>query len=495
MPFNSIIFYSVFTVFMMVFAVVRQRSRVGMLCYVSAFSLVFFYVANARLFALLPCTAILSWALTEEMRRRQGSRRLWSMWLVILLELFPLLYYKYTNFGLSLLSQLLQSNFQPLDIALPIGISFYTFQAISYTVDVYRGRYTDRASLLEYFFYLTFFPLLMAGPITRAEVLLPQVKSSHPTEDGGGNPSASSESIGSDPIDSGFHNSVNEKLLWTGLWLIIVGLVKKAVVADYLSQFNDWVFDDPLMYSGVENMMAAVGYTVQIYCDFSGYSDMSIGLAALMGFELKENFRFPFQSTSVGEFWHRWHISLSTWFRDYVYIPLGGNRCGRLRTYFNNLVTMIVAGIWHGSTLMFVIWGALHGVALVLQKLFGGFVTGSWRIVTTPLSWMLTMAFIISSFVLFRSPDLDTAFAMMRRMLLYFDWSAVPTYILARPLWVGMVVVFFMGHSIRERHFYQLQSAFVRSPWLVKMALFAAAVQLAIEFHSANVPAFIYTQF
>lgn len=481
MPFNSIIFYSVFTVFLMVFAVVRQRSRVGMLCYVSAFSLVFFYVANARLFALLPCTAILSWALTEEMRRRQGTRRLWSMWFVILLELFPLLYYKYTNFGLSLLSQLLQSNFQPLDIALPIGISFYTFQAISYTVDVYRGRYTERASLLEYFFYLTFFPLLMAGPITRAEVLLPQVRSTHPP--------------------------VNEKLLWTGLWLIIVGLVKKAVVADYLSQFNDWVFDDPLMYSGIENVMAAVGYTVQIYCDFSGYSDMSIGLAALMGFELKENFRFPFQSTSVGEFWHRWHISLSTWFRDYVYIPLGGNRCGLLRTYFNNLFTMIVAGIWHGSTLMFAIWGALHGVALVIQKMFGSafdaifakpqslHTSSAWRIITTPLSWMLTMTFIVCSFVLFRSPDLDTAFAMFRRMLLYFDWSAVPTYILARPLWVGMVVVFFMGHSIRERHFYQLQSAFVRSPWLVKMALFAAAVQLAIEFHSANVPAFIYTQF
>lgn len=500
MPFNSIIFYAVFTVFLMVYAIVRQRSRVGMLCYVSAFSLVFFYVANARLFALLPCTAILSWALTEEMRRRHGEKRLWWMWGVVLLELFPLLYYKYTNFGLSLLSQLLQTNFAPLDIVLPIGISFYTFQAISYTVDVYRERYTERASLLEYFFYLTFFPLLLAGPITRAEVLLPQVRTRAP--EGGERGSEDCE----------VNHGVNERLLWTGLWLIIIGLLKKGVVADYIAQYNDWVFDDPSAYSGVENLMAAIGYTVQIYCDFSGYSDMSIGLAALMGFELRENFRFPYQATSVADFWHRWHISLSTWFRDYVYIPLGGNRCGRLRTYFNNLLTMIIAGIWHGSTLMFVLWGALHGVALVVQKfdpptpLRGrkdgeersertSVIHSSLLVLRTSLSWLLTMTFVIATFVVFRAKDMGTAFEMFRRILLYFDWSMLPMHVMARALWMGVIVLFFVLHAMRERHYYWLQEVFVRSPWLVKLLLFTAAVQLAIEFHSANVQAFIYTQF
>lgn len=499
----------------MVYAIVRQRSRVGMLCYVSAFSMVFFYVANARLFALLPCTAVLSWALTEEMRRREGRARLWWMWLVVLLELFPLLFYKYTNFGISILAQLLQTNFQPLDIVLPIGISFYTFQAISYTVDVYRGRYTGRASLLEYFFYLTFFPLLMAGPITRAEVLLPQIQGlngdtkqqENLDENDGKNidkincekPDENGEKRCSVPV-------VNERLLWTGLWLIIVGLLKKGVVADYLSQFNDWVFDDPAAYSGVENVMAAIGYTVQIYCDFSGYSDMSIGLAALMGFELKENFRFPFQATSPADFWHRWHISLSTWFRDYLYIPLGGNRCGRLRTYLNNLLTMVVAGIWHGSTIMFVIWGTLHGLALVLQKMWNDVFRNeneNQRSVKSLARFLpfrgvggvLTLTFVILTFVIFRAKDMQTAYEMFRRMFLYFDWNTLTMHIQARSMWTAVVLLFFLLHTMQERHFYQLQGAFVRSPWLVKMALFAAAVQLAIHFHSANVQPFIYTQF
>lgn len=491
MNFTTLPFYAVFIIFLMVFAVVRQRSRVGMLCYVVAFSLGFFYLTNARLFALLPCTAVLSWAMTEEMRRRQGRARWWLLWLTILLEIFPLLYYKYTNFGISLLGTLLQTNFPLLDIALPIGISFYTFQAISYTVDVYRLRFVGRPTLLDYSFYLTFFPLLLAGPITRAEVLLPQIMDDKP--------------------------KVRERLVWQGLWLVMLGIFKKCVVADYIGQFNDWVFEAPLAYSGVENALAAVGYTVQIYCDFSGYSDMSIGMAAMMGFELKENFRFPFQATSVREFWHRWHISLSTWFRDYVYIPLGGNRKGRVRTYINNFLTMVLAGIWHGSTLMFVVWGSLHGLALLVQKAFSEvaawMMRGRQPIVESAdaggrsvlhramtcmghiLAWLLTMTFVVVSFVIFRAQDMQTAMMQLRQSFLSFDWTYLPTVIMSRPLWSGVVLLFFVLHSTRERHFYRLQEAFIRSPWLVKVALFGAVVQLAVMFHSANVTAFIYTQF
>ena len=188
---------------------------------------------------------------------------------------------------------------------------------------------------------------------------------------------------------------ISKEMIYAGLWLIIIGIIKKAVFADYIAQYNNWVFDAPLQYSGFEGVMAVIGYSAQIYCDFSGYSDMSIGIASVMGFDLGKNFCLPYQSTNLQEFWRRWHISLSTWMRDYIYIPLGGNRKGSFRTYLNNITTMLIAGLWHGASWMFIIWGGLHGVGLIIQKLNKPWLN---RLPNTPVvnffSWLLTFSFV-----------------------------------------------------------------------------------------------------
>ena len=294
---------------------------------------------------LLPTTTLLSWWITRRMAAETTTQRRRSLLVAnILITLLPLLYFKYSGSFVSSISAMMGENLPVGKLFMPLGISFYTFQAISYTVDVYRRRFPATTPLLEYTFYLTFFPLLMAGPITRAEVLIPQEHA--------------------DPLPP------RGPLAYQGLWLILLGIVKKVIIADYIAQYNNWIFDTPTDYTGFECLMGVIGFSVQIFCDFSGYSDLAIGLAALMGFRLQDNFRFPYQATSLTEFWHRWHISLSTWFRDYVYIPLGGNRRGELRTYLNHLATMLIAGVWHGATGMFVVWGLLHGVGLVVNKFF-----------------------------------------------------------------------------------------------------------------------------
>ncbi len=442
-----------------------------MMLYVVAFSLFFAYKANGVLMLLLPATALCTWMLVCGMREAVGHsvRKAW-LTIIVLLNLLPLVYFKYANFlGISF-AAIVGKNFSPWDIALPVGISFYTFQGISYAVDVYRGRFCLHASLLEYVFYLTFFPLLLAGPITRAETLFPQMRS---------------------PF------RVSKRLVWWGLWLFIVGLLKKSVCADYLAQFVNLVFYDPAAYSGFENLMAVAGYTLQIYLDFSGYSDMAIGLAAMLGFRLRDNFNAPYQSLNATEFWHRWHISLSTWFRDYLYIPLGGNRKGRVRTYVNNFVTMVVAGVWHGASWMFVIWGAMHGVALAVHKfckqLFLDRLPTSWYIKI--LAWTVTMVFLMSTWVFFRAPSMDIALGVFSQIFSDFDMAYLPPFIQTRAMWCAVFVVAALFHTLRHRHTLRLSVLFIRSPWLLKLLVFAIAVQLAVEFSQSTVQPFIYAGF
>ncbi len=469
MLFTTIPFWAAFIAFLLVYAILRKSARWGMMLYVVACSLGFFYLANGWLMLLLPFTALVSWSMTRWMKSREGARRKVLLTLTILINLAPLIYYKYTNFTIEVFNEILHTNFAFLKIALPVGISFYTFQAISYVVDVYRRRFTLDVSLLEYLFYISFFPLLLAGPITRADDFFPQLRR------GGG---------------------VSERLLYTGLWLVIIGLVKKAVVADYIAQYNNWVFDSPETYSGFENLMGVLGYTVQIYCDFSGYSDMSIGLAAMMGFRLKDNFRFPYQAVNLTEFWRRWHISLSTWFRDYLYIPLGGNRKGRLRTYFNSLLTMAVAGLWHGSTLMFVFWGVIHGLGLVIHKSLKGFLDHIPDILPVRMvSWMITFCYIAAAWTYFRSPDVETCGMIFSQITSDFSIVHLLPFLAARPLWTALVVGALLVHALRERTYNRLQILFVRSWWIVKLIALIIAVQLVVEFSSSNVQPFIYYQF
>lgn len=471
MLFNSMYFYAVFVVFLMTYAVLYRSSRTLMMLYVTLFSLYFFARMNPGMAMLLPLTALLSWSMTRRMNECKGSLRQRWLWFIVIVDLLPLLYFKYAHFGLEMLGRLVQDNFPLPDVALPVGISFYTFQAISHAVDVYRRKLRLKMDFLEYLFYLSFFPLLLAGPITRAGNMLRQMRE---------------------------HAPVDARLLYTGLWLVMMGVLKKCVVADYVAQFNNWAFEEPALYNGVELLMASMGFSIQIYCDFSGYSDMSIGIAAMMGFRLRENFNLPYQSLNISEFWRRWHISLSTWFRDYVYIPLGGNRVGRARMYFNNFATMLIAGLWHGSTMMFALWGALHGVALVVHKVCRHLFLGrlpSHRLWVTVPSWLMFQCFLLLTWVFFRSADMSTAMLFLSRVFTDFDVECIPAFVSQRPLWVAMVFGAMLVHGIRERWFYRLQEYFVLLPWWCKSLLFLAVLQMAIELSNSEVQPFLYYKF
>ena len=469
MNFLSVGFWFAFCVFFLVYICFRQWSRKAMLLWVIAFDLFFFWKANGWLMLLLPATAAVNYFLTEAMRRARRGRG-WLLALTILSDLSALVYFKYSGFLVEgILNPLLDSNFAVGDIALPIGISFYTFQAISYTVDVYRGKYDGHPDFLEFCFYLSFFPLLLAGPITRAGRFLPQIRRAEPA---------------------------TRHELRLGLWLIVLGLLKKGVLADYLAVYNNLAFDSPASYSGYELLMAAVGYTMQIYLDFSGYSDLSIGIASLMGFRLDDNFLFPYRSVNLTEFWRRWHISLSTWFRDYVYIPLGGNRKGKARTLVNNFLTMVVAGLWHGSTWMFVIWGALHGLGLVVHKLCRPWLRkipdNGW---SKAFGWLLTMAFVTVCWVFFRAGSLQDCREIFTRIFTTFDLAYAALFWAARRLWSILLAVSVAGLLIPPRLYNRAQARFTRLPWVVIFLVFVIAVQLVIQLRAGDIQPFIYYQF
>ncbi len=465
-------FLLTFIVFYAIYALASRGRRSVMMAYVVAFSLFFAYKSNGWLMLLLPATVVVTWMMTERMRRchERKRRRAWAA-LTIVLTLCPLLYFKYTNFSIQTLNTILASNFALMDIFLPVGISFYTFQAISYIVDSYKGRFNDKATLLEYTFFLTFFPLLLAGPITRAETLIPQLK------------------------ERKMHFTDRE-MIYSGLWLIVLGILKKGLIADYIAQYNNWIFDDPAGFSGFENLMGVLGYTLQIYCDFSGYSDISIGLAALMGFRLLQNFNSPYQALNLSEFWHRWHIALSTWFRDYVYIPLGGNRKGRWRTYLNNMVTMLLAGLWHGASWMFVIWGGVHGFGLMVHKMLKPRLHRLPNtIIVTFISWLITFCYVAMAWIFFRAASVADAVLIMERIATDFSIDYFIPFCNARPVWMLFVTVAYGLHAIRLSTYEKLRIWFVNTPWLVKFIIFLVAVQLVINFRTANVQPFIYAQF
>lgn len=307
---------------------------------------------------------------------------------------------KYYKFVFTALANLIGHDavFLPeLDIILPLGVSFYTFQGVSYLVDIYR-REVQPAALLDVLCFKMFFPQLIAGPIVRASQFLPQLVAS--------------------PVFS-------RDAFLGGLWLILIGLVKKLFFANYLAQaLVDPVFADPASFSQIDIAAAIYGYAVQIYCDFSGYSDMAIGLALLFGLTLPQNFDRPYLATSLQDFWRRWHISLSQWLRDYLYKPLGGNRIGNLRTYVNLMIVMTLGGLWHGAGWNFLIWGALHGVGLAIERALAraGLRTGG------AVGWFVTLNVVCLAWVFFRSADFDAALLMLSGL-----WNSTATTALFSP--------------------------------------------------------------
>ena len=283
---------------------------------------------------------------------------------------------------------------QGLNWAIPIGISFFTFQAISYVCDVYYKRQAAEHDFLTYALFVSFFPCILSGPINRASLIIPQLKTIRPYFDYG-------------------------KAV-AGLRLLLWGMFMKVVVADRLALYVDVVFDNYARYSGLSCLLASFFYTIQIYADFAGYSIMAIGVGKVLGFEFTENFKRPYFAVSVTDFWHRWHISLSTWLRDYVYIPLGGSRCSKIRNYWNIFVTFFVSGVWHGANWTFIAWGCMHGMAQIVEKMLGlqkKHPNGILRVL------MIIITFIIVDFawIFFRMPTLSDACAVIWRIF-YLSW-------------------------------------------------------------------------
>lgn len=342
--FNSGLFLFLFTGFLWIYISLSKTNK-PKLVFVTLFSLYFYYKSSGAYFILLLFATAIDFTLAKMIYSAKDEwRRKFYIVVTLIVNLGMLGYFKYTNFLFDSFFSFTGQDYQPMDIFLPVGVSFFTFQSLSYTLDVYRGNLKPVDNILDYAFFVSFFPQLVAGPIVRASDFLPQIH--RPTV-------------------------VTDEMFGRGIFLIGCGLFKKAVISDYIStNFVDRVFDAPSLYSGVENLFAVYGYALQIYCDFSGYSDMAIGIALLLGFRFPMNFDSPYQSKNITEFWRRWHISLSTWLRDYLYISLGGNRKGEARTYLNQMLTMLLGGLWHGASWRFIIWGALHGMALTMHKFY-----------------------------------------------------------------------------------------------------------------------------
>lgn len=469
MLFSSGTFWVLFLVFIPVYSLLKRRLW-QMIVFVVAFSFYFYYKSSGVFVMLLFATSLFDWLLSRLLvRLKSVTARKLCVACSLTASLGILGYFKYANFFLWNISAMVGANFQPLDLILPVGISFYTFQSISYIVDVYKGRVAPTRTWLEYAFFLSFFPALVAGPIVRADYFLPQIRENR-------------------------HSTRDE--VYMGLWLIILGVVKKAIIADYIAQYNDLIFQSPTGYSGFETVMGIIGYTMQIYCDFSGYSDMAIGIALIMGFKLAQNFNFPYKSQNLTDFWRRWHISLSTWLRDYIYIPLGGNRKGTRRTYINNFATMLIGGLWHGAAWKFVFWGAMHGAGLAVHKASKPWLDrlgSSWPV--KAFSWLLTMAVVALLWVFFRADSWTDSWLIIKNAFTDFSLDYALPFASARMLWLIMMLVIIVAHALPTNFWGKAAAAFVRSPWIVKLLIFIVVVQLVIELRGEDVAPFIYFQF
>jgi len=437
-------------------------------------SYVFYAYWDARFLLLLILQTYISYLLAKKMEQastRQQAKRF--MLLGVSISLAILGFFKYFNFFVESFAQLFGiQNLGTLNIILPVGISFYTFQALSYLIDVYRGRLKACERFLNISLYISFFPQLVAGPIVRASDFLPQLDEDRP---------------------------MNRENLVQGLEIFLFGLIKKVVIADRLAVCVDAVFASPASYSGLSLFLAVVAYSIQIYCDFSGYSDMAIGAAKTFGYDLCKNFDMPYLSKNPTEFWQRWHISLSSWLRDYLYIPLGGNRKGKTRTKINLMLTMLLGGLWHGANWQMVLWGALHGGALVVHKTFrelsdrNGVHIENKRLKTavSVVSVIGMYLFTCLCWVFFRAQSFPDAITILTRICTGasgIEYIYVFTFLFAAVIGVATVIGSLRNHG---HGFYPLLD--FSKFWSKVLLIFV--ILLTLMFFYAGDTAFIYFQF
>jgi len=395
-----IFFIAVFTLIMLLKSNKLQK---GILLIASYF---FYGFWDYRFLFLMFIMSFVSYFIGNKIYESTEKKKKW-LTLGIVFNLSVLGFFKYFNFFIGSLNSLLANlhvKLSFLEIILPVGISFITFEVISYTIDIYRGSNKPAKTFWDLALLVAFFPHLVAGPILKPSHFLPQLDNR---------------------ITFSWDN------IERGIQLFLLGLVKKVLIADRLALFADPVFKNPVEYSSITVWLAVIAYALQIYCDFSGYSDMALGSAKCFGFDIPLNFNLPYISKNITEFWRRWHISLSTWLREYLYIPLGGNRKGKTRQYLNLAIVMLLGGLWHGASWNFVVWGGLHGIGLAVHKIFMDFTGKKNNAPSGPFTifnWAVTFCFVCLAWVFFRSSDFSVSWFMVQKMLFLTNWEGVNWY-------------------------------------------------------------------
>jgi len=450
-----------------------SRTQLLRLAFLLLASCAFYMAWNPAYIVLILGSTVLDYSVGLALGKVQNERRRrYLLWLSLGGNLGLLGVFKYFNFFNQAASDSLSLfgvHFTPahLDVLLPVGISFYTFQTLSYTIDVYRKRIEPTRTFVQFALFVTFFPQLVAGPIVRASELLPQLSL---------RPRLTSAQVGN------------------GLFLILTGMVKKIAFADYVAvNLVDRIFEDPGAYTAAEVLLGLYGYTLQIYCDFSGYTDVARGSAMLMGYCLPENFDRPYQSKSPAEFWRRWHMTLSAWLRDYLYFPLGGSRGTPLRAYFNLFLTMFLIGLWHGAAWTFVIYGLIQAFAVVLHRLiykrFGppAEQQPAWKI---GLKVFGTMHLVVLSRIFFRSADLSNATDVISQLTMGGHGFGHVT----ASVW-AVLVLGYVSHYTPRTWFEGLRQRFVRLPAAAQATVLAAASGALMLVVSEGVVPYIYFQF
>lgn len=354
------------------------------------FSLIFYAWGEPVYVILMLLSIIVNYLIALKIERRKRGKKKWMI-IDVIFNLGVIGFFKYGNFIIQNINSIFHSNIGEMDLALPIGISFYTFQVLSYVIDVYRKTVPAQKSIVNLGMYVTLFPQLIAGPIVRYETVAEEIE----------------------------NRKENFSEVVEGLKRFFIGLGKKVLIANQMALIADTIYGGDLANTGTVSLwLAAISYTLQIYFDFSGYSDMAIGLGRMFGFHFLENFNYPYIAKSITDFWRRWHISLSTWFRDYVYIPLGGNRVSKFKWLRNILVVWLLTGLWHGASWNFILWGVYYGVILIIEKVFLGRIIEKLPKV---LQHIYTLFFIIIGWVIFRVEDFSQMGIVLQKM---FIWQA-----------------------------------------------------------------------
>lgn len=477
MVFNSFNFLVVFPFLFLLYYVIPARKRVLRNIYLLIVSyLLYMNFKPVYALILLGVTAITFFSARIIQRRRLSPIYLKNkgiLYVGVLLTLLPLLFFKYYNFINDSCYEILSSiglryELPGLNWAVPVGISFFTFQALSYLWDVYNGKIAAESNFCDYALYLSFFPSIVSGPINKASLVLPQIKALRPYFDYG--------------------KAVE------GLKLVLWGMFMKVVVADRVALYVDTVLPYYENYSGLSCFVASLLYSVQIYADFAGYSLMAIGVGKLLGFELTENFRRPYFSYSVTDFWRRWHISLSTWLKDYIYIPLGGSRCSKLRNYWNIIVTFLVSGIWHGANWTFIVWGLWHGLFQVAEKALNQQKCNYGK-VGTAVKIVITFLLVNFAWIFFRMPTIGDAFGVFGRIFNPSGWGQLFLPEKTNLAFMVMGIVMLASKDIADEYYSSKITLMHNRSRLVRWATYIVLIVVIMLTGVFDAGQFIYANF